>query len=137
MRVLVDDHRDYDASAKSSTLTLSTTAATVPGTYSLSINTTSGNLQHGGLAQLVVSGTTSANLAITKTASPNPATSLASLTYRITVTNNGSSPRLMYRHRCVAGGPGLWSAIPTQGTCGGATTVTCNLGSIGMARWQS
>jgi hypothetical protein len=35
-----------DSSAKSSTLTLTTTAATAPGTYSLSINTTNGNLQH-------------------------------------------------------------------------------------------
>ena len=63
-----------DASAKSSTLTVTTTAATPPGTYSLNINTTSGNLQHAGPAQLFVSGTASANLAITKTASPNPAT---------------------------------------------------------------
>ena len=81
-----------DASAKSSTLTVTTTAATPPGTYSLNINTTSGNLQHAGAAQLFVSGTASANLAITKTASPNPATSLANLTYRIAVTNNGPSP---------------------------------------------
>ncbi|MEP6819897.1 MAG: SBBP repeat-containing protein, partial [bacterium] len=71
-----------DASAKSSTLTVTTTAATPPGTYSLNIDTTSGNLQHSGTAQLFVSGTASANLAITKTASPNPATSLANLTYR-------------------------------------------------------
>jgi uncharacterized repeat protein (TIGR01451 family) len=120
-----------DASAKSSTLTVTTTAATPPGTYSLNINTTSGNLQHGGAVQLVVSGTASANLAITKTASPNPATSLANLTYRIVVTNNGPSPatNVAVTDQLVAG-PAFVSAIPTQGTCSGPPTITCNLGSI-------
>jgi uncharacterized repeat protein (TIGR01451 family) len=120
-----------DASAKSSTLTLTTTAATPPGTYSLNINTTSGNLQHGGPAQLFVSGTASANLAISKTASPNPATSLANLTYRIVVTNNGPSPATnVVVTDQLAAGPAFVSAIPTQGTCGGPPTITCNLGSI-------
>ncbi len=120
-----------DASAKSSTLTVTTTAATPPGTYSLNINTTSGNLQHNGAAQLFVSGTASANLAITKTASPNPATSLASVTYRIIVTNNGPSPATNVAVTDqLAIGPSFGSAIPTQGICSGPPTITCNLGSI-------
>jgi uncharacterized repeat protein (TIGR01451 family) len=120
-----------DAFAKSSTLTLNTTAATPPGTYSLNINTASGNLAHGGAAQLFVSGTASANLAITKTASPNPATSLANLTYRITVTNNGPSPASNVNITDqLALGPVFVSAIPTQGTCSGPPTITCNLGAI-------
>jgi uncharacterized repeat protein (TIGR01451 family) len=120
-----------DASAKSSTLTVTTTAATPPGAYTLNINTDSGNLAHGGAAQLVVSGTASANLAITKTASPNPATSLANLTYRITVTNNGPSPASNVNITDqLALGPAFVSAIPTQGTCSGPPTITCNLGSI-------
>jgi uncharacterized repeat protein (TIGR01451 family) len=120
-----------DASAKSSTLILTTTAATPPGTYSLNINTTSGNLQHAGSAQLFVSGTASANLAITKTASPNPATSLANLTYRIVVTNNGPSPATNVAVTDqLAAGPAFVSAIPTQGTCGGPPTIACSLGSI-------
>jgi uncharacterized repeat protein (TIGR01451 family) len=120
-----------DASAKSSTLTVMTTAATPPGTYSLNINTASGNLQHAGAAQLFVSGTASANLAITKTASPNPATSLANVTYRITVTNNGPSPATnVTMTDQLPSGPALVSVVPTQGTCSGTTTVICNLMSI-------
>src|SRR6185369_16013756 len=61
-----------DATPKSSTLTVTTTVNTAPGTYPLIVTATSGNLQHTGSTQLVVSGPTSANLAITKTASPNP-----------------------------------------------------------------
>ena len=120
-----------DASAKSSTLTLTTTAATPPGSYSLNVNTTSGNLQHTGAVQLFVSGTASANLAISKTASPNPATSQAGLTYRIVVTNNGPSPATnVIVNDPLPVGPVFGSVIPTQGTCGGTTTVSCNLGSI-------
>ncbi len=120
-----------DASAKTSTLTVTTTAATPPGVYSLNIDTTSGNLQHGGTAQLSVTGTASSNLAITKTASPNPATSLANVTYRITVTNNGPSPATNVNITDqLAAGPAFVSAIPTQGTCSGPPAITCSLGSI-------
>jgi uncharacterized repeat protein (TIGR01451 family) len=120
-----------DASAKTSTLTVTTTVATPPGSYSLSLDTTSGNLQHAGAAQLSVSGTASANLSISKTASPNPATSQANLTYRITVTNNGPSPATNVNITDqLAPGPAFVSAIPTQGTCSGPPTITCSLGSI-------
>ena len=121
-----------DASAESSTLTVTTTAATPPGTYSLNVDTTSGNLQHGGMVQLFVSGTASANLAIAKTASPNPGTSLANLTYRITVTNNGPSPATnVTLTDQLPAGPVLVSVIPPQGaSCSGTTTITCNLNSI-------
>src|SRR6185295_1551248 len=39
-----------DASAKSSTLTLTTTGSTPPGTYLLTVTATSGNLQHASSA---------------------------------------------------------------------------------------
>jgi glucose/arabinose dehydrogenase len=123
-----------DVSAQSATLTVTTAAATPPGNYSLSVTATSGNLQHLASAQLVVSGTPSANLSITKTASPNPAISLASLTYRIVVTNNGPSPatNVTVTDQLPAG-PAFGSAIPSQGACSGTTTVTCNPGSIANA----
>ncbi len=120
-----------DASAKSSTLTVTTTGATPPGTYSLTVTATSGNLQHSSSAQLIVSGPTSANLSLTKTASPNPAITLANLTYRLIVTNNGPSPatNVVVTDNLPAG-VNFVSATPTQGSCSGAAVVTCNLGSV-------
>ena len=81
-----------DSTAQTSVLTVTTTAATPPGTYPLTIGGVSGNLQHSAGVSLIVPGATSANLSVTKTASPNPAIVGASLTYRIIVTNNGPSP---------------------------------------------
>jgi uncharacterized repeat protein (TIGR01451 family) len=120
-----------DASAKSSTLTVTTTGATPPGTYPLSVTATSGNLQHSSPAQLVVAGPTSANLSLTKTASPNPAITLANLTYRLIVTNKGPSPATnVVATDNLPIGINFVSATPTQGFCSGTTTVTCNLGSL-------
>jgi uncharacterized repeat protein (TIGR01451 family) len=123
-----------DASAKSSTLTMTTVASTAPGTYPLSITATSGNLQHTTPAQLVVSGPTNANLTITKTASPNPAITQANLTYRITLLNNGPSPatNVVVTDNLPAG-INFVSATPTQGSCSGTTTVTCTLGSMAQS----
>ncbi|HBB97153.1 MAG TPA: hypothetical protein DC054_17385 [Blastocatellia bacterium] len=120
-----------DASAKSSVLTISTTAASPPGTYALNISATSGNLQHGASAQLIVSGPTSANLSLTKTASPNPGITLTNLTYRLIVTNNGPSPATsVVVTDNLPAGISFVSATPTQGSCNGSNTVTCNLGSL-------
>ena len=120
-----------DASAKSSVLTVNTTAATPPGTYSLTVSTTSGVLQHLASVQLIVSGTTSANLALTKTAVPNPAIAQADLTYRIAVTNNGPSPATnVSMTDNLPSGITFKSATPTQGSCSGTTTVTCGLGAM-------
>src|ERR1041384_3161814 len=120
-----------DASAKSSTLTVTTTASTPPGTHTLTVTATSGNVQHTTSVQLIVSGPTSANLSLTKTASPNPGVTLANLTYRLTVTNNGPSPATnVVVTDNLPIGINFTSATPTQGMCSGTTTVTCNLGSL-------
>jgi len=120
-----------DSSAKSSALTLNTVAATPPGTYVVNVDAISGNLQHGTSAQLIVSGSASANLTISKTASPNPATALASLTYRVIVINNGPSPaNNVTVTDTLPAGVNFVSAVPTQGNCSGTTTVTCNAGLL-------
>jgi uncharacterized repeat protein (TIGR01451 family) len=120
-----------DASAKSSILTITTTGGTPPGTYSLNVTAISGNLQHSSPAQLIVSGPASANLSLSKTASPNPGVTLANLTYRITVTNNGPSPATsVVVTDNLPAGITFSSATPTQGSCSGTTTVTCNVGAL-------
>jgi len=120
-----------DASAKSSTLTVNTIGATPPGTYTVNVNATSGNLQHSTSAQLIVSGSPSANLSISKTASPNPATALTTLTYRLVVINNGPSPaNNVTVTDTLPAGVNLVSAVPGQGTCSGPTTVSCALGLV-------
>ncbi len=120
-----------DSSAKSSTLTVTTTGATPPGTYVLAVTATSGNLQHQSSAQLIVSGPTSANLSLTKTASPNPAITLANLTYRLIVTNNGPSPATnIALTDNLPAGVNFVSATATQGSCNGTSNITCNLGSL-------
>ena len=120
-----------DSSAKSTTLTLNTVGATPPGTYVINVDATSGNLQHNTTAQLIVSGSASANLTISKTASPNPATALASLTYRLVVINNGPSPaNNVTVTDGLPAGVNFVSATPTQGTCSGTTTVSCNAGLV-------
>jgi uncharacterized repeat protein (TIGR01451 family) len=122
-----------DSNAKTSMLTLTTTTSTPPGSYPLTITGTSGNLQHNTGASLIVAGATSANLAVAKTASPNPAIVSTSLTYRIVVTNKGPSPASNTTLRdTLPAGVTFVSSSPTQGSCSGTTTVTCNFGSLAM-----
>jgi aldose sugar dehydrogenase len=120
-----------DATARNSVLTITTTAATAPGTYPLSITAVSGNLQHSIPVTLIVTGTASANLSISKTASPNPAIALANLTYRIVVTNNGASPATgVTMTDTLPAGVIIGSVSSTQGTCGNTSPVTCNFGNL-------
>jgi aldose sugar dehydrogenase len=120
-----------DTTAKIAVLTVTTTASTPPGTYSLSVTATSGNLQHSASVSLVVAGPASANLSVVKTASPNPAIATANLTYRIVVTNNGPSPATNATITDpLPAGVNFVSASATQGMCSGTTTVTCNFGNL-------
>lgn len=78
-----------------------------------------------------VADTASADLAITKTDAPDPVSIGSNLTYTITVSNNG--PDAASNVTVVDTLPAsvsFVSSTPTQGSCSGTTTVTCNLGGI-------
>ncbi len=74
---------------------------------------------------------TSADLAVTKTVSPDPVTAGNNLTYTINVTNSGpSDAQSVAVVDAVPAGTSFGSATPSQGSCTGTTTVTCNLGTL-------
>ena len=77
-----------------------------------------------------VTVTTSADVALLKTG-PSPVVAGSNITYTITATNNGPNPALSVTVTdTLSAGTALVSSTPTQGSCGGTTTVTCNLGTI-------
>ncbi|HKR60144.1 MAG TPA: choice-of-anchor V domain-containing protein, partial [Pyrinomonadaceae bacterium] len=78
-----------DTSAKSSVLSVTTSSNTPVGTFPLTITATSGMLQHTANVSLRVVSSTSADVSISKTASPNPGIVGALLTYRLIVVNSG------------------------------------------------
>jgi uncharacterized repeat protein (TIGR01451 family) len=120
-----------DATPKSSTLTVTTTASTPVGTFPLTITAISGSLQHTATASLKVVSNTSADLLLTQTASPNPAATGTNLSYRLTITNNGpASATNVNLTDALPSGFTFVSATTTQGSCNGTATVICNLGAL-------
>lgn len=75
------------------------------------------------------------DMSVTKTASPNPVARGGTLTYRMTVTNNGT-PAMPATTSGVTltdtlpAGVTFVSATPSIGTCSGTSTVTCKLGTF-------
>jgi uncharacterized repeat protein (TIGR01451 family) len=70
----------------------------------------------------------SADLSISKTASPSPATAGQQLVYTITVTNNGpvTAPNVVVTDTL----PALVTFVSDTDDCSGAAVLTCNLGNI-------
>ena len=103
-----------------------------PGSYITATTTDSGNntSEFSQCAQVDASAGI-ADLAITKTDSPDPVTVGEVLTYQIGVTNNGpDAASLVTVTDVLPAGVSLVSANATIGSCSGTTTVTCELGSI-------
>ncbi|HLA77452.1 MAG TPA: DUF11 domain-containing protein, partial [Vicinamibacteria bacterium] len=72
-----------------------------------------------------------ADLAITKTDSVDPIAVSQNTTYTITVTNNGPGGATnVAMTDPLPAGMGYVSATPSQGSCSGTSTVTCDLGTI-------
>jgi uncharacterized repeat protein (TIGR01451 family) len=73
----------------------------------------------------------SVDLAITKTASPPPYGTGLPITYTIAVSNAGPSPATgVIVTDVIPPGTTFVSATPSQGSCSGTSTVTCNLGTL-------
>jgi len=120
-----------DANSKTATLTLSTSAGTPLGNHTFDVNAQSGATSHAATASLNVVSALSADLALTKTASPSPGQAGISLSYRLTVTNNGPATATNVRIiDTLPAGVAFISATATQGSCNGSGPVDCNLGNL-------
>ncbi len=72
-----------------------------------------------------------ADLALTKEATPNPVAAGDTLTYTLTVLNQGPSPAENVTLTDVLPSEiNFVSATPDQGSCSGTTTVVCSLGTL-------
>src|SRR5678815_542203 len=120
-----------DATSKSSTVTLTSTVATPIGDHSINLTGQSGSLNNATPVGLKVVNPASVDLAVAKTASPNPGQVGLSLTYRIVATNNGpaTATNVSVVDNLPAGVT-FSSSNTSQGACSGNSTVTCQLGTL-------
>ncbi|HEX5701912.1 MAG TPA: CHRD domain-containing protein [Pyrinomonadaceae bacterium] len=120
-----------DTTAKSSTLSVTTGSNTPVGTFPLTITAISGMLQHTTNVSLRVVSATSADVSITKTASPNPGLSGSTLTYRLVIGNSGPAAATNVNVTDnLPGGVTFGSATTTQGSCSGTGPVNCSIGTL-------
>jgi len=122
-----------DAGSKTSVLSLGTGLTTPIGNHSVNVNAQSGSIIHSAPAMLNVVSPSSADLSVTKTASPNPAQAGVTLSYRITATNNGPAVATNVNVTDpLQAGVTFVSASTTQGNCNGTSTVNCILGTLAV-----
>jgi uncharacterized repeat protein (TIGR01451 family) len=75
-----------------------------------------------------------ADLSITKSLEPGPVTEGESVTFELTVINDGPDPAVnVVVMDTLPPQMTLVSATPSSGSCSGTTTITCNLGSLASA----
>lgn len=121
-----------DATSKASTLTISTTGGTPFGDFPISITGTAGSTVHSTPVTLKVISPSSIDLAVSKSASPNPGQVNATLTYRIVVTNNGPAVATnVTLTDTLPLGIAFGSSSATQGNCSAnGPPVVCSLNSL-------
>lgn len=93
---------------------------------------TYGGVQDAFITRIDLGASTpSADVFITKSAAPNPATTWSSLTYTLAIGNHGpmSATNVQVTDPLPANTTFV-SAASTQGTCSGTTAVSCSLGTL-------
>jgi uncharacterized repeat protein (TIGR01451 family) len=96
--------------------------------------TTNGNGRWGTWWGMISGVVGSANLGITMTDAPDPITVGSNLTYTITVSNAGPDTATgVTVSDTLPAGVTFVSSTPSQGSCTGTTTQSCNLGVIANA----
>ncbi|MBC7932731.1 MAG: PQQ-dependent sugar dehydrogenase, partial [Rubrivivax sp.] len=117
-----------DATPKTSVLSVSSSASTPTGSFTLDINATSGQLSHTAQAAMNVVSAGDADISISQIISPNPAQVGVDLKFTITVTNNGPA---------TASGPTLTVRLPRETTSfvkgAGTCTLVVNTNELGYA----
>jgi uncharacterized repeat protein (TIGR01451 family) len=112
-------------------LTITTGAGTPLGNYPITVNGSSGSLTHNKQVTLKVISPASIDLAVSKSASPNPGQVGLSLSYRVTVTNSGPATATnITMTDTLPAGVTFSSASSTVGSCSGTGPVMCTIGSL-------
>jgi uncharacterized repeat protein (TIGR01451 family) len=121
----------FPGSATISIVVTPTATGTISNSASVASTTNDPNNGNNSVGPVDTTVNGSADLSITKSDSPDPVLVGQPLTYTITVTNNGpTSASAVTVTDTLPGGVTFGSATPSQGTCSGTSTVTCNLGSL-------
>jgi uncharacterized repeat protein (TIGR01451 family) len=123
------------ANGATATFTLNTTIAPgATGSVSNGVSVSSSDSDPNGSNSTaatpgVIVGT--ADLSITKTTNATQAPTGSTISYTITVTNNGPDPATnVVVNDDLPAGLQFVSATPSQGTCSGTDPFTCNLGTL-------
>jgi len=104
---------------------------TITNTANVTSPTTDPAPGNGTAASPALVSPATTDLSITKTANGARFSANANVTYTITATNNGPAVGTnVVVTDTIPAGTAFVSATPSQGSCSGTTTVTCNLGVL-------
>jgi uncharacterized repeat protein (TIGR01451 family) len=120
-------------SFKSTLLTVTTGTGTTLGAHALTVSGTSGSTMRTTQVTLQVISASSVDLAVAKSASPNPGQVGLNLSYRVVVTNNGpASATNVNLADTLPSAVSFDGAATTQGSCMGTGPVNCALGNLSV-----